>query len=152
MILEKIRQKAAEDLQHIVLPEGEDARTIQAAAICVQAKIAKITVIGNEEKVRELARETNSNLNGVEILDHRKSNDFGRIAQFYHELRRAKGVTLEEAEQTVKDPLYYGNLLVKLGKADGSVAGATNTTAHTVAAALRCIGVRAGFKIVSSFF
>lgn len=152
MILEKIRAKAASDIQHIVLPEGEDARTVQAAEICVREKIAKITVIGNEEKVRELARETNSNLNGVEILDHRKSNGFGKIAQFYHELRRAKGVTLEEAEQTVKDPLYFGNLLVKLGKADGSVAGATNTTAHTVAAALRCIGVREGFKIVSSFF
>ena len=115
-------------------------------------QIAKITIIGNEEKVRELANETNSNLNGVEILDHRKSDDFGKMAQFYHELRRAKGVTLEEAEQTVKDPLYYGNLLVKLGKADGSVAGATNTTAHTVAAAIRCIGVRKGFKIVSSVF
>ena len=59
-------------------------------------------------------------------------------------MRRAKGVTLEEAEQTIKDPLYFGNLLVKLGKADGSVAGATNTTAHTVAAALRCIGVASG--------
>jgi phosphate acetyltransferase len=152
MILEKIRQRASENLQHIILPEGEDPRTVQAAALCVRDKIAKITVIGNEEKVRELARETNSNLNGVEILDHRNSNEFGRIAQFYHELRRAKGVTLEEAEQTVKDPLYFGNLLVKLGKADGSVAGATNTTAHTVAAALRCIGVREGFKIVSSFF
>lgn len=152
MILEQIRQKAAADLQHIVLPEGEDARTVQAAAMCARDRIAKITILGNEEKIRELARETNSNLNGVEILDHKKSSDFGKIAQFYHELRRAKGVTLEESEQTVKDPLYYGNLLVKLGKADGSVAGATNTTAHTVAAALRCIGVRAGFKIVSSFF
>ena len=88
----------------------------------------------------------------MEILDHRKSADFGKVATLYHELRRAKGVTLEEAEEIVKDPLYYGNLLVKLGKADGSVAGATNTTAHTVAAALRCIGVRTGFKIVSSFF
>lgn len=152
MILQKIRQKAAADLQHIILPEGEDARTIQAAAMCAKDKIAKITILGSEEKIRELARETNSNLNGVEILDHKKTSDFGKIAQFYHELRRAKGVTLEEAEQAVKDPLYYGNLLVKLGKADGSVAGATNTTAHTVAAALRCIGVRAGFKIVSSFF
>lgn len=152
MILEKIRAKASENLQHIILPEGEDPRTVEAAAVCVRDKIAKITVIGSEEKVRDLARESGANLNGVEILDHRKSNDFGKIAQFYHELRRAKGVTLEEAEQTVKDPLYYGNLLVKLGKADGSVAGATNTTAHTVAAALRCIGVRAGFKIVSSFF
>ena len=152
MILEKIRQRASENLQHIILPEGEDARTVKAAAICASGKIAKITIIGNEEKIRGLANETNSNLNGVEILDHLKSNDFGKTAQFYHELRRAKGVTLEEAEQTVRDPLYYGNLLVKLGKADGSVAGATNTTAHTVAAALRCIGVREGFKIVSSFF
>lgn len=152
MILQKIRQKASEDLQHIILPEGEDARTVEAAAVCARERIAKITIIGNEEKVRGLANETNSNLNGVEILDHRKSDEFGKIAQFYHELRRAKGVTLEEAEQTVKDSLYYGNLLVKLGKADGSVAGATNTTAHTVAAAIRCIGVRAGFRIVSSFF
>ncbi len=152
MITEKIRERAAENLQHIVLPEGEDPRTVQAAAMCVAERIAKITVIGNEEKVRELARETGSNLNGVEILDHRKSNEFAKVAQFYHELRRARGVTLEEAEQTVKDPLYFGNLLVRLGKADGSVAGATNTTAHTVAAALRCIGVRTGFKIVSSFF
>jgi phosphate acetyltransferase len=152
MILEKIRRRASENLQHIILPEGEDPRSVQAAAMCVERKIAKITVIGNEEKVRDLARAAGANLNGVEILDHRKSQDFGRIAQFYHELRRAKGVTLEEAEQTVKDPLYFGNLLVKSGKADGSVAGATNTTAHTVAAALRCIGVREGFKIVSSFF
>ncbi|HEY0428928.1 MAG TPA: phosphate acetyltransferase [Pyrinomonadaceae bacterium] len=152
MILQKIRQRASENLQHIVLPEGEDARTVQAAEMCVRDRIAKITVIGNEEKIRALAQDAGANLNGVEILDHRQSDDFGRVATVYHEIRRAKGVTLEEAEQAVKDPLYYGNLLVKLGKADGSVAGATNTTAHTVAAALRCIGVREGFKIVSSFF
>lgn len=152
MILEKIRSKAAADLQHIVLPEGEDQRTVVAAAMCTAQKIARITIIGNDEKVRSLASENGVSLNGIEILDHRKSADFGRVARLYHELRRAKGVTLEEAEQTVKDPLYYGNLLVRQGKADGSVAGATNTTAHTVAAALRCIGVRAGFKIVSSFF
>ncbi len=152
MILQTIRQKAAENLQHIVLPEGEDARTVQAAEMCVRDRIAKITVIGDGEKVREAARISGANLNGIEILDHRKSSEFGKVAQFYHELRRAKGVTLEEAEQTVQDPLYFGNLLVRLGKADGSVAGATNTTAHTVAAALRCIGVRSGFRIVSSFF
>jgi phosphate acetyltransferase len=152
MILEKIRSKAAADLQHIVLPEGEDARTVVAAAMCTAQKIARITIIGDDQKVRSLASENGVSLNGIEILDHRKSADFGRVARLYHELRRAKGVTLEEAEQTVKDPLYYGNLLVRQGKADGSVAGATNTTAHTVAAALRCIGVRAGFKIVSSFF
>ncbi|MBA2621165.1 MAG: phosphate acetyltransferase [Acidobacteria bacterium] len=152
MILEKIRARAASNLQHIVLPEGEDARTLQAAEMCARDRIAKITVIGDEEKIRETARASGANLNAVEILDHRKSADFGKIATLYHELRRAKGVTLEEAEQTVKDTLYFGNLLVRLGKADGSVAGATNTTAHTVAAALRCVGARTGFKTVSSFF
>ncbi len=152
MILQKIRVRAAADLQHIVLPEGEDARTIAAAEMCVRERIAKITILGDEEKIREAARSVNANLNGVEILDHRRSADFGKMATLYHELRRAKGVTLEEAEQTVKDPLFYGNLLVRLGRVDGSVAGATNTTAHTVRAALHCIGARQNFKTVSSFF
>ena len=152
MILEQIRQRAAADKQHIVLPEGEDPRTLEAAAACGRDGIAKITVVGNEEKIREISADAGANLNGVAILDHRKSHDFKTFAEIYHQLRKAKGVTLEEAEQTVKDPLYFGNLLVREGKADGSVAGATNTTAHTVAAAIRCIGVRQGFKIVSSFF
>ena len=152
MILETIRSRAGADIKHIVLPEGEDARTLHAAEMCTRDGVAKITVLGSEEKIRSLAADEGVNLNGVEIIDHRKSADFARMATLYYELRRAKGMTLEEAEQAVKDPLYFGNLLVREGKADGSVAGATNTTAHTVAAALRCIGVRQGFKIVSSFF
>ncbi len=153
MILKQIRERAAADLQHIILPEGEDVRTVQAAAICSAERIAKVTVIGNEDKVRSIAAQSSANLNGVDILDHRKDHHVvGKMAELYHQLRRAKGTTLEEAEQAVKDPLYFGNLLVREGKADGSVAGATNTTAHTVAAALRCIGVRQGFKTVSSFF
>lgn len=152
MILQQIRQRAAANKQHIILPEGEDIRTVEAAAICARDGIARITVLGSEEKIREAAVKANANLNGVQILDHRKSHDFGKLATLYHQMRRAKGVTLEEAEKTVKDPLYFGNLMVREGKADGSVAGATNTTAHTVAAALRCIGVRPGMKTVSSFF
>ncbi len=152
MILENIRQRAAADQQHIVLPEGEDPRTLLAAEMCVRDRIAKVSVIGNEEKMRAAAGAAGANLNGVNIIDHRASADFGKIATLFHELRRSKGVSLEEAEQTVKDPLFYGNLLVRLGQSDGSVAGATNTTAHTVRAAIQCIGVRQGFKIVSSFF
>lgn len=152
MILNEIRQRAAADIQHIVLPEGEDPRTVIAAGICSAEKIARITLLGSEEKIKQLAAENNVNLNGVEVLDHRAdSHRLGQIASLYYELRRAKGTTLEEAEQAVKDPLYFGNLLVREGKADGSVAGATNTTGHTVASALRCIGVKEGFKTVSSF-
>jgi phosphotransacetylase len=73
MILQQIRQRAAQNIQHILLPEGEDIRTVQAAEMCIKDRIAKITIIGSEEKVRELALTANVNLNGVEILDHRKS-------------------------------------------------------------------------------
>lgn len=152
MILEDIRRRAAADKQHIVLPEGEDPRTVEAASICSRDGVAKITILGGEETIRELASQTNANLNGIDIIDHRRSHDRGKLATLYHGLRKAKGVTLEEAEQQLKDPLYFGNLMVREGQADGSVAGATNTTAHTVAAALRCIGVRQGMKTVSSFF
>jgi phosphate acetyltransferase len=152
MILEDIRRLAAADPQHIILPEGEDIRTVEAASICARDGVAKVTILGDEEKIRELASQSGANLNGVDIIDHRKSHERGKLATLYHQMRHAKGVTLEEAEQTLKDPLYFGNLMVREGKADGSVAGATNTTAHTVAAALRCIGVRQGMKTVSSFF
>src|SRR6185503_8848331 len=77
---------------------------------------------------------------------------FEKMAEIFHEMRRAKGLMADEARTLMGDPLYYGNLMVRLGKADGSVAGATNTTSHTVRAALHCIGVRPGFKLVSSFF
>src|SRR2546423_1444118 len=151
-ILERIRQRAAADPQHIVLPEGEDPRTVVAASIVVRERLARVTVLGDEEKVRAAARDADANLGGVAVLDHRRAPDFERVAALYHELRRAKGLMPDEARIAVRDPLYYGNLLVREGKADGSVAGATNSTAHTVRAALHCIGIRPGFKLVSSFF
>src|SRR5918912_205639 len=151
-ILDRLRQRAAAALQHIVLPEGEEARTVVAAGICAAQRIARITILGSEEKIRATARRESVNLGGVEVIDHRRAADFEKMASFYHELRRAKGMMADEARKSLEDPLYYGNLMVRMGHADGSVAGATNTTAHTVRAALHCIGVRQGFKLVSSFF
>jgi phosphate acetyltransferase len=151
-ILERIRQRAASDLKHIVLPEGEDPRTVVAAGICARERIARITVLGSEEKIRAAAQANGVDLGGVEVIDHKRAGDFDKMVSFFRELRRAKGLMADEARAAVADPLYYGNLMVRLGKADGSVAGATNTTAHTVRAALLCIGVRQGFKLVSSFF
>jgi phosphate acetyltransferase len=151
-ILERIRQRAAADPQHIILPEGEDPRTVVAASIATRERIARITVLGDEEKIRAAARDSGADLGGVSVLDQRHAPDFERVAALYHELRRPKGLMPDEARIAVEDPLYYGNLLVRGGRADGSVAGATNTTAHTVRAALHCIGIREGFKMVSSFF
>ncbi|HEY8188431.1 MAG TPA: phosphate acetyltransferase [Pyrinomonadaceae bacterium] len=151
-ILERIRQRAAAKPQHIVLPEGNDPRTVVAAAICARNRLARITLLGDEATIREASQREGADLGGVEVIDHRRAHDFEKMAEILHEMRRAKGLMADEARTLLTDPLYYGNLMVRLGKADGSVAGATNTTSHTVRAALHCIGVRPGFKLVSSFF
>jgi phosphate acetyltransferase len=151
-ILERIRQRAASRPQHIVLPEGEDPRTVAAAGICSRNRLARITLLGDESIIRESANRQGADLGGVDVLDHRRAPDFEKMVTIFHEMRRAKGLMADEARTLMTDPLYYGNLMVRLGKADGSVAGATNTTSHTVRAALHCIGVRPGFKLVSSFF
>lgn len=151
-VLERIRARAASDPKHIVLPEGEDERTIRAAALCMQERIASLTLIGNEEVIRGTASKIGVALTGVSIVDHRRSRDREEYAARYHEARRSKGVTLDEARRQMDDPLYFGNMMVREGRADGSVSGATHTTGHTVSAALRCIGPRPGLKIVSSFF
>lgn len=151
-ILESIRQRAAANPQHIVLPEGNDPRTVAAAAICARNRIARITLLGDEAIIRETVQREGADLKGVEVVDHRRASDFEKMASQFHDMRRAKGLMADEARTLMADPLYYGNLMVRIGKADGSVAGATNTTSHTVRAALHCIGVRSGFKLVSSFF
>jgi phosphate acetyltransferase len=151
-VLERIRARAASDPKHIVLPEGEDERTIRAASLCMAERIARVTLIGREEVIRNNAAQTGLALTGVSILDHKRAKERDRYVMRYHELRRAKGVTLDEARQQIDDPLYFGNMMVREGDADGSVSGATHTTGHTVSAALRCIGPRPGLKIVSSFF
>jgi phosphate acetyltransferase len=151
-ILEQIRRRAAARPQHIVLPEGNDPRTVIAAAACAQHRIARITLLGDEGRIRDTAQSEQVDLGGVEVIDHLRAQDFEQVVSLFHDLRRAKGMLTDEARTICQDPLYYGNLMVRMGKADGSVAGATNTTAHTVRAALHCIGVRPGFKLVSSFF
>ena len=151
-ILERIRERAAANPQQIVLPEGNDPRTVVAAAICAQRRLARITLLGDEAAIRNVAQTEGVDLGGVEVIDHQRAPDFEKLVSLFHDLRRAKGMMTDEARQALSDPLYYGDLLVRTGKADGSVAGATNTTSHTVRAALYCIGVRAGFKLVSSFF
>jgi phosphate acetyltransferase len=151
-ILERIRQRAASHQQHIVLPEGNDPRTVVAASMCTSQRIARITLLGDETSIRATAQQNSLDLSGVTIIDHRRASDFDKMVSMFLEMRRAKGLMPDEARSLVSDPLYYGNLMVRMGHADGSVAGATNTTSHTVRAALHCIGVRPGFKLVSSFF
>ena len=114
-ILERIRRKAAADPQHIVLPEGEDPRTLAAAAAITRDRLARVTVLGEEERVRAAAREAGADISGLSLVDHRRAGDFEKMAALYHELRRSKGLMPDEARFAVQDPLYYGNLLVREG-------------------------------------
>jgi len=151
-ILERIRGRAAAIPKHIVLPEGEDPRTLEAAAMCVADRLAVITLVGREEAIRDLASANRLSLTGVSIIDATRSPDVERFAALYYEARRARGVTLDEARRQVRDPLYFADMMVRAGRADGCVTGATHTTAQAVSAALRCIGPGPGFKLISSFF
>jgi len=151
-ILKNLKGRAAANLRHIVLPEGEEERMIIAASQITYEHIAKITLIGDPEKIRSKAAGLGVSLTNVPILDHRHSVDLEKYTKELYELRRARGTTLDEARKQILDPLYFGNMMVRNGKADGSVAGATNTTAHTVRAALITIGLRKGFNLVSSVF
>jgi len=151
-VLERLRSRATASPQHIVLPEGEDPRTIAAAAEIIKSKMAQVTLLGDEDKIAKAAKEQNISLSNIPITNPRRSSDFTKYVQYFYELRKAKGISWEEAEKAIQDPLYFGNMMVRENKADGSVAGATNTTAHTVRAALQVIGLKKSFRIVSSFF
>lgn len=151
-VLTRIRQRAAAANTHIVLPEGEDDRTIRAASLIRAQSLARVTLIGNEQSIRDRAAALGASLGDTPIVDPKTSPKLEDYARQFYELRRSKGVTLDEARRALRDPLYFGNLMVRSGDADGSVAGATNTTSHTVRAALQTIGPREGLRTVSSFF
>src|ERR1041385_8454893 len=112
-ILDQIRQRAAANPQHIVLPEGEDPRTVVAASLAMRQRLARITILGDEQKVREAARQTGADLGGVELIDHVRANDFDKMVSVLYDARRAKGMTLDEARTALRDPLYYGNLMLR---------------------------------------
>jgi len=112
-ILERIRAQAASSPKHVVLPEGEDERTIRAAALCMQERLASLTLIGNEDIIRGTASRIGVSLTGASIIDHRRSRDREQFAVRYYEARRAKGVTLDEANRQIDDPLYFGNMMVR---------------------------------------
>jgi len=151
-ILEKLKNRARALPQRIVLAEGEDARVVAAAAQASAEGYAKITLLGRAAANEAAAKAAGVKLKDVPIVDPAASPKLDRYAQIYFERRRARGTTLEEARAAAQKPLYFADLMVAAGDADGSVGGAANTTADTIRAALHCIGLAPEAKILSSFF
>ena len=150
--IEQIKQRAKQEIKTIVLPEATDVRILEAAQIVKKEGYAKVILIGNEEEVRNLAKEKNIDLGETKIIDPAKSNETERYANALYELRKAKGMTEEQANVLVLEPIYYGMMMVKLNEADGLVSGAAHSTSDTLRPALQILKTAPGTKLVSAFF
>lgn len=148
--IDGLKAKAKADLKTIVLAEGEELRTIQAASIVKAEGYANTVLLGNPDKINKIADEENIDIDGIKIIDPSFGNE--EFAELFAELRKKKGVTIEQARETVKDPLYYGVMMVKTGQVDGMVAGAINSSANVIRPSLQILKTAPDTKIVSAFF
>lgn len=151
-LLQSLKDRARARPQRIVLPEGNDPRTIKAAARIARERFATVILLGQPSALEANAAAAGISLEGVERIDPANSSKLDDYAGIYFERRRSKGVTESEARKVAQQPLHFANLMVTAGDADGSVGGAANTTADTVRSALHCIGLAAEWSLVSSFF
>ena len=151
-LVEKIKARARSPVQRIVLPEGEDPRIVTAASAITRDGFARVTLLGRKQIIDSVAADLHVGLEAVAVADPAASARTEAYARIYYERRRARGVSLDEARDIARKPLYFAALSVAAGDADGTVGGAANTTGETVRAALHAIGLAPEAKLVSSFF
>ena len=145
-------KRASADRQHIVLPEGEDERILKAAEILHQRKVATFTLLGDPEKVAAKIQKLGLQLKDVKIVQPEQSEYFQEYAEALVEIRKKKGVTLEQAKDSLSDVSYFGTMMVHFGHADGMVSGAVHSTGHTIRPSLQVIKTKPHCSIVSSVF
>jgi phosphate acetyltransferase len=151
-LLESLKAKAKANPKRIVLPEGEEPRTVKAAVQILNEKLAHVVLVGNREKIEAVAKEQGVDVSGVPSVDPANSPKFEEYAQAYYEARKAKGVTIEQARKLITDTVFYGTMMVHKGEADGLVSGALHSTGDTIRPALQIIKTKPGINIVSSSF
>jgi phosphate acetyltransferase len=152
-LFDKLTAKARANRQRIVLPEGTEPRTLLAADRILADGLADIILIGDPAEIKRMAVELSlQNIDKATIVNPADESVIDRYAPLFFELRKSKGITLEEARLTTANPLYLGCLMVKNGDADGQVAGALNTTANVLRAAFQVIKTRKGISVVSGAF
>ena len=149
-IMNKIFEKARACKKTIVLPESTDLRMLEASQKIISQGIADIVLLGEEKAIKEKAGDID--LSGVTIINPQKSDKAETYANELVKLRKHKGMTKEKAEETIKDPLYFGCMMVKLGDADGMVAGAVSSTPDVWRPVLQIIKTRPGISVASSCF
>lgn len=150
--LDKMIEKAKKDKKTIILPETTDIRIIKAAADVLDKKIANIILIGNKTQIEKDAADNSLDITKADIIEIDKFEKMNEFIDKLVELRKHKGMTVESAAESLKNPLVFGIMMVKMKMADGMVAGAINSTANTLRPALQILKTAPGTKLVSSFF
>ncbi|TFD13467.1 phosphate acetyltransferase [Cryobacterium sp. TMT1-2-2] len=145
-------ERARQNRQHIVLPEGEDDRVLRAAATLLARDVVELTILGEEFEVRSRAIGLGLDISKAHVVSPYDDLLRLKFAQEYMQLRAHKGITLDQANETVTDVSYFGTMMVQLGLADGMVSGATHTTAHTIRPSFEIIKTQVGVGVVSSVF
>ncbi|WP_040211672.1 phosphate acetyltransferase [Clostridium polynesiense] len=151
-LMKNIWEAAQRDRKRIVLPEGEEERNLIASQKIKENGLADVILVGNTEVVKKKAAELNVNLEGIKIEDPEASDKIDTYVNAFYEIRKNKGMTIEKAKKIVRDPLYFGTMMVKLGDADGMVSGAIHTTGDLLRPGLQIIKTSPGVSVVSSFF
>ena len=151
--IENMKEEAKKEIKTIVLPESEDLRTLKATQIVLEEGFANIVLIGDADDIKKQAEENNIDLTGAQIVNPATSNNFSRYANDLYELRKNKGMTLEQAKELLmQNSRYFATMMVKEGDADGFVSGASHTTSDTLRPALQILKAAPVTKLVSAFF
>lgn len=151
--IDKIKEEAKKDIKTIVLPESEDLRILEATQMVIEEGFANIVLIGNPEEINKMAMENTINLKGAQIVNPATSANFSKYANDLYEVRKSKGMTLDQAKDLLMtNSRYFATMMVKEGDADGFVSGAANPTSDTLRPALQILKTAPGTKLVSAFF
>ena len=145
-------QRARQERQHIVLPEGDDDRILQAAEILCLRDVVDLTILGQEDKLRARAATLGLKLEGVNVINPGDTDLHEKFAQAFFELRKHKGITIDNARDAMNDVSYFGTMMVYMELVDGMVSGAAHTTTHTIRPAFQFIGTAPDVLVVSSVF
>ena len=151
-LMDQIKAKACADKKHILLPEGPEERTVQAAAKIVSSGIANVTLLGDPDEIKASAAKLGVSLDGVGVVDPNTDADLDAYIELFYEMRKEKGVDMEKAKKTMRNPLFFAAMMIKQGRADGMVAGALCTTGDTLRPGLQVVKMAKGISVVSSCF
>lgn len=152
-LFKRLEDIAVANKQRIILPESTEPRTLQAADKILANNVADIILIGDKKEIADKAKELQlANIDKAAVVDPNDEKATEKYAELFYEIRKSKGVTIEDARKKVKDPLYLGCLIIKSGEADGQVAGARNTTGNVLRAAFQVLKTAPGISAVSGAF